>query len=180
MHRLSWLFRGTPLEQNNYKLMTTTPVDSCKSPVYTMTRIRDWNYGYYKTDSLELREMFLHEICHVIEMYERDGGFDKLLKPNFGYKFAMIGAGLTKGALKTEAFVLSLQHLIAVDIFGDSIEAFKSPAVINGFRISADVFAAMCDDAKTLHIRRGLNYYYDNWQEACDRLIRYRRYHCVP
>lgn len=110
--------------------------------------------------------MALHEICHVIDLYHRRR-FSALLKNDYGFAFRPRNKAKRAASLRTEAFVMTLQHLISMDIFGESRAAYSLPKVYQELSCTKGEWNRLCKRALTKHEATGLQYYYETWQKAC-------------
>lgn len=158
-------FDDTPLAQDTYQLYS--PLES-GDPVYTPYSMATWNYyHYFRLDSVEALNMWLHEMCHVIELYHSDKK-ERLLTNEYGYEAGVMSI---KG-VKMEAWVISLQHLISKSLYGAISTNLTTEGVLeifNGRGVSVSKFEweALMEKYTRIHKNRGLPYYYDVWQKAC-------------
>lgn len=161
-------FDNTPLAQDTYCLCAPFEYYT-ENDVYTPHSIATWNYGnYFEEDSVESLNMWLHEMCHVIELYHSNKK-ERLLMNNFGYEAGI----MTIAGVKMEAWVISLQHLISKSFYGRISENLTTAGILdifNGRGVSVSLFEweALLAKYTRIHKKKGLTYYYETWQKACE------------
>ncbi len=162
-------FEGTGFDHQSYELHVADNFDRPKNHYwYTPKRITGFliasdNYGVAGLDGL------LHEMCHVIDLYERTQ-FSRLLKPNYGY----IRTNFSDIAAMTEIRVLTMQAIIGEEIFGKTAYNYQHPATKAEFRKRATSPLLPTDeewDAYTTGLiteqrANGVDYYRSIWNKA--------------
>lgn len=160
-------FDVTPFNNTVFKFMSTDNMSESRFIGYRPATITSWNCGYYDHFSKENMSYIVHEMSHVIDMYQRDKS--RLLLDNFGYK--MDGTINTAGA-KVECNVIAIQRTIEnahPDFFHkDPLENFYDS--LNSSRNMT------MDESKFYNLinntMKGLsvNELYDTWDAACEFL----------
>lgn len=162
-HDATPLFKGTPLEQDVFQLVRPLHEFDYEG-AYQPGRIMSWNFAY-EDIGIE-RAMFLHEVCHIIEIWCRKKP-QRLLMQGFGYTEHSI----TLKGVQTEAWVLALEAMMEVDLYGEAIRNYLNPLVrqtfaSRGCELEEQDWMAMISRYTAEHEARGLQYYYESWQNA--------------
>jgi hypothetical protein len=163
------LFKGTPLDQDTYELRDPESQQEWKS-AYSGWWISAWDFPSNSVTVFDKPNMWLHEFCHVMEVWIRRDR-TRLLTRNYGFEFGR----MTRFGFRVEAWVLSLQSMLSKEMFGtepltdDVLEKilieFTKPEI--GCDVTMAEFKGMLMEFNAEHERRGPAFYYNAWQEAC-------------
>ena len=167
-------FDNTPMEQNVLRLHDPLFFDPI---AYSPYRIHSWNKGYHSADSIQVKNMFLHEACHVIELFMH-GKKKRLLQNNFGYSFN----GISDSGVRAEAWVIALQQMLSWELFGGVSPTMKYNDVgllfiERGGVMPPAQFTALTKKAYHEHRAIGSAFYYAKWHEALKYIYNNRNYH---
>lgn len=169
-------FQDTPLEQDTFNLLAPFNPRTEEEGIYTPYSIATWNYSYYfKVDSIESLNMWMHEICHVIELYHSNKKKRILIK-DFGYRHGV----MTIAGVKMEAWVISLQNLMSKQLYGRISTNLTTEGILETFNdrgvtVTNNEWEDMLKKYTKEHKKRGLAYYYDTWHKAC-KYVKENRY----
>ena len=169
MKNVNHIFSKSPLDQSTLMLKHSELGDIVDSGFYTPWGITDWSRGYFDDSGLEAKNMFLHEICHVIDVYDRQM-YERLLKNDYGLTFS----GMNLSGYKHEARVITMQHLISKHIFGEATNFHTQPSFTSSFVqrgdgcITVDGWLELTQMYARRTAKKGVEYYYDLWNRACE------------
>lgn len=162
------VFRFTSLDQSTFRLKIPANEDEYTG-AYTPRRIMSWQFADIKSADLDFMalDMFVHEACHVIELYIQ-GRKERLLKDDYGYASLKI----TPVGVRLEAWVRALQALISKDIFGVCLEPHQHIGLAETFtKLGAETteaeFAQMVEECTQEIKQKDLSFYYGAWNKAC-------------
>lgn len=157
--------------QDTYQLRDPETSSEWKS-AYSQEWISAWDFPSQTPKVFDKPNMWLHEFCHVIEIWVRRPHLkERLLMRNYGYEFGK----MTRTRFKTEAWVLALQRELSIDLFGVNpvsheamhliLTEFTKPVI--GCNVSMEEFEEMLLVDRAEHVLHGNAFYYSAWQHAC-------------
>ncbi len=173
----------TPFKTSTFRFMATDNKDAKRDHYYTPHQIVNWRYSA-NPGSIESIEYFIHDISHIIDLYER-GETAKLLKTDFGWKLTGVVSKRSDAAIMTELRTISIQEILCRDVLGrpavdgDDSHGFwrqrlrkvrANPEFLRGrgaFQACVDEIVRKCE-------AKGTKGYLKTWKAACNFVETYR------
>jgi hypothetical protein len=111
MRKINYILSNTPFVNGTYDFYATTAKDKVvdQGHYYTPTTITGWRYKKYRRTAAKSNA--LHEISHIIDLYEREQK-ERLLKPNFGWALTNRDNSIPREWMMVEVGTVCIQKLI--------------------------------------------------------------------
>lgn len=174
MRKINSIMNNTPFVNGTYDFYTTTTNDKVvdQGHYYTPTTITGWRYKSY--ERIAAKANALHEISHIIDIYERNQK-ERLLKPNFGWKLYDRDNSVPREWMMVEVGTVCIQNLLtkkySVNRYYDPVDDKVLMKVYNS--MTSTPFAATMKEwrkiFKPVQERvndNGLQYHLDIWEAA--------------